>query len=56
MATGVLFAAPTMMQLDLREDIAAIDQLTAELSHGNLARAAKVASADTTLNHGAAAR
>jgi Ca-activated chloride channel family protein len=48
LATGMLRAAPAIMQMDLREDIAAIDLLSAEVSHGSLARAAKVASADTT--------
>ncbi len=49
LATGVMRAAPAAMRMDLSADIATIDLLAAEVAEGNLARAAKVASADTTL-------
>jgi Ca-activated chloride channel family protein len=49
LATGILLAAPVTMQMDLRNDIATIDQLAAEVADGNLARAAKMGSADATL-------
>jgi Ca-activated chloride channel family protein len=49
MASGVLRGAPASMRKELQDDIATIDLLAAEVSGGNLTRAAKVASADTTL-------
>ncbi len=49
LATGGMRAAPAAMRMDLSADIATIDLLAAEVAEGNLARAAKVASADTTL-------
>jgi Ca-activated chloride channel family protein len=45
-AAEIRFAAPASMQMELNEDIHAIDLLTAEVSHGDISRAAKSASAD----------
>jgi len=45
-ATQIRSAAPASMQMELSEDIDAIDLLTAEVAHGDLSRAAKSASAD----------
>jgi Ca-activated chloride channel family protein len=49
LASGELQAAPAMMRMELHDDIATIDLLAAEVAHGRMTRAAKVASADTTL-------
>ena len=49
MASRTRQAAPAMMRAELSEDIATIDLLSTEVAFGRMGRAAKLASADTTL-------
>ena len=49
MASRMMRAAPARMRVELSEDIATIDLLTTEVAYGRMGRAAKMASADTTL-------
>ncbi len=48
MLRTAMAAAPAVMMADLSEDLDAIDRLTAEAAGGNLSRAAKALSADTS--------
>jgi Ca-activated chloride channel family protein len=48
MLRSAMAAAPVAMMRDLSEDLDAIDRLTAEAAGGNLSRAAKALSADTS--------